>query len=118
MKLSKRNMLYVCAGLVCLLIIILLSVTSDWRTRRSLKSQCMPGGGMDCACFANIIDNRLSDEEVRIFARFSKELRNRPHTNILEFTDEVIARKISLAVSVCRPVQQVPQETKNQKGKK
>ncbi len=111
-------MLYVCAGLVCLLVIILLSATSNWRVRRSLKSQCLPGGGMDCACFSNIIDNRLSDKEVRVFARFSKELRTRPHTNILEFTDDVTARNISLAVSVCRPIQQVSQEAKNQKGKK
>ena len=117
MKLSKRNIIYGVTGL-CGVVVILIVSMSVFGARRTLKSQCVPGGGMDCRCLANVIDNRLNKQEVRAFARFSKELRVRQNANILEFTDEVTARNISMALSVCRPVQQVQQETKNQKGKK
>ena len=118
MKLSKKNKVYGIAGLAGLVLVILILSLCFGGSRRFLKSQCVVGGGMDCRCLANVIDNRLGKEEIRAFARFSKELRVRQNVNILEFTDEVTARNISAALSICRTVQPVPQEAKPQKAKK
>ena len=117
MKISNKGIVYIAVA-VCGIIIISLVMTYLFSVRRELKSQCVPASGMDCGCFANVIDNRLSDREVKIFARFTRELRIRPNANILEFTDEVTARNISMAVSLCRPIQQIPQENNNQKVKR
>ena len=68
--------------------------------RRSLKHKC--GVGMDCVCFANVVDNRLSRAQVRAFSKLLDSVRVRANTNILEFTDQENAHKISELVSICR----------------
>ena len=68
--------------------------------RRSLKHQC--GVGMDCVCFANVVDNRMTRGQVRAFSQMLKSARVRKNTNILEFTDEETAHRISEIVSICR----------------
>ena len=72
----------------------------DHSLRNDMKNRC--GGEMDCACFSNIIDNRLSRDQIRAFLRLSDSIRVRPNANILEFTDEQNAREISNVVSICR----------------
>ena len=117
MNMQKKKKLTMVAGAVSafLAIIIVLCATSDWRTRWSIKHEC--GAGMDCACFSNVIDNRLDTNQVRAFHSFLKSVKRRPTTNILEFTDEVSARGISAAIALCRPVQQQPSNAQP-KGKK
>ena len=105
----------VVGGLLFILIVILCS-TSDWRARHSLKSEC--GAGMDCACFSNVIDNRLNKDQIRAFRAFLKSAKKRPSTNILEFTNEESARGISAAISLCRPTPPQPQNAQPQKKAK
>lgn len=68
--------------------------------RHDLMRQC--GVGMDCECFANIIRNRMSVRDMRIFSDFMTAVRTRPSANILEFTDETSATRIFANVSLCR----------------
>jgi len=115
MKANNQKKWTMIAGLGCavlLVIFIFLHATSDWRARRSIKHEC--GAGMDCVCFSNVIDNRLDKKQVRAFRAFLNSVKKRPTTNILEFTDEQSARRISEAVSLCRPTP-VQQKTKGKK---
>ena len=73
---------------------------NDYLVRKDLKSKCGPG--MDCACFTNIVDNRLNHNQIRIFSKFLESIRIRPLTNILEYTDEKSARDIFTIISICR----------------
>ena len=72
----------------------------DFLVRRDLKLQCSTD--VDCVCFANVIDNRLTHDQVRAFSNFLTSVKTRQDTNILEFTDEENARKISDVLSICR----------------
>ncbi len=103
MKIEIKNPKTVVAGIgtLLLVIVVILCATSDWRARRSLKSEC--GAGMDCVCFSNVVDYRLSDDQIRAFRKFLNSVKRRPTTNILEFTDEISAQGISQAVALCRP---------------
>lgn len=115
MKIKNQKKWAIIAGAGCallLVILVILHATSDWRVRRSIKREC--GVGMDCVCFSNVIDNRLDKKQVRAFRAFLNSVKKRPTTNILEFTDEQSARRISEAVSLCRPT---PVQSKP-KGKK
>ena len=116
MKINKNKRQALIAG-VCgavLIIGLFMYFTSVCHMRSVLKSNC--GAGIDCECFANVMDYRLDDDQVRAFHRYVKSLKKRP-TNILEFTDEVSASKISNAVAVCRP-RPVVQEQQKTKGKR
>ena len=101
------------AGCLVLLISIFIMSTSDLRARRALRAEC--GAGMDCACFANVVNNRLNTKHVRAFRAFLGSLKHRPNANILEFIDEASAREISSAIALCRPP--VPASTKEGKKK-
>lgn len=68
--------------------------------RNDLKKRC--AGEMDCVCFDNVIDNRLSRHQISAFLKLSDSIRVRPNANILEFTDEQNARAISDILSICR----------------
>jgi hypothetical protein len=115
MKTNNQKKYTIIAGVCCavlLIVFIFLHATSDWRVRRSIKSEC--GVGMDCVCFSNVIDNRLDKNQVRAFRAFLTSVKKRPTTNILEFIDEKSARGISEVVSLCRPTPVQPKT----KGKK
>ena len=116
-KIINKKWMMIGAG-VLLVLFIILGMTCDMRARHSLKSEC--GAGMDCTCFSNVVDNRLSKEQVRAFRAFLDSVKRRPTTNILEFTDAESARGISEAVALCRPapVQPQPSEKTQTKGKK
>lgn len=75
---------------------------STFKARRDIKSSCQD----NCGCFDNVVDYRLTDEQVRLFARFMKELQKRKSANVLEFMDTVDAVRIQKAFSVCQPQQE------------
>ncbi|MBR2286268.1 MAG: hypothetical protein IJ866_02335 [Alphaproteobacteria bacterium] len=103
---------YILGG-ICVLGAVFFVATTDSRARSSLKKQC--GAGMDCACFANIVDNRLSNDQVRAFNKFLNSMKTRPTTNIMEFVDEASAQTISSAISLCRVQTEPAQPTNNKK---
>ena len=71
---------------------------------------------MDCACFFNIVENRLTIDQVHVFTKFLDSVKKRPTASILEFTDENSAREISSLIALCRLDSQQHLETKKQKG--
>ncbi len=106
---------YILGG-VCVLGALFCVATSDSRARSHLKKQC--GAGMDCACFANVVDNRLNNAQVRAFNKFLDSMRTRPTTNILEFADEPSAQVISSSITLCRVVPQNAPATNQATNKK
>ena len=120
MKIAEQKKPIAIAVICCALLLVFCIVmrsTSDWRARRSLKHEC--GVGMDCVCFANVIDNRLNSNQVHAFRAFLDSVKKRQTANILEFIDEMSARGISEAIAICRPasVQQPVQQNNQQKPK-
>ena len=93
--------------------------TTDSRLRNGIKRQC--GAGMDCECFANVVNNRLTRDQVRAFDKFLDAVKTRPTANILEFTDEPSAQVISSSITLCRVVPQnapAAGQTTNKKASK
>ena len=68
--------------------------------RERIKTTCQE----NCACFNNVVDYRLSDEQAYLFAIFMEQLKTRPETNILEFMDEKEARAIQ-SIFACQKSQ-------------
>lgn len=114
---KKLTTIAASVGAGLLVVLVALCATDGWRTRWSLKHEC--GAGMDCACFSNVIDNRLSKEQIRAFHEFLGAVKKRPTASILEFIDEASARGISESIAICRPapVQQAQQNQQKTKGK-
>lgn len=83
---------FLCVGIFCAIYGLI--------PNSNLKKQC--SAGMDCRCFANIVDNRLSRKQIRGFTKFLGEIKKYPTTNILEFLDEEDAMDLSRALAVCR----------------
>ena len=69
---------------------------------------------MDCFCFSNIVDNRLSKKQIRGFTKFLGEIKKRSSANILEFMDEDDARALSKVISLCRLDKPVNHDSENQ----
>ncbi len=95
---------------------------STFKARHDIKSTCQD----NCGCFNNVVDYRLTDEQVRLFARFMKELQQRKNASALEFMDAMEAVRIQKAFAVCQPrpeptpapkkvEQPIAQPTKNKK---
>lgn len=115
-NLNKREKTILICGAALFAIVVILCSTANWRARHALKAEC--GAGMDCICFSNVVDNRLSMNQVRAFRTFLKSVKHRPTTNILEFTDEVSAQGISQAVTMCRLVPVQPEKPEKPAKKK
>lgn len=96
----KKTFFVVVVAILLLVLFIAEHFSYGFFMRRSLKHKC--GVGMDCVCFANVVDNRLSRTQVRAFSKLLDSVRVRANTNILEFTDQENAHKISELVSICR----------------
>ena len=96
-------------GGICVLGAVFCVATTDSRARSHLKKQC--GAGMDCACFSNVVDNRLNNAQVRAFNKFLDSMKTRPTTSILEFADESSAQTISSAITLCRVAAPTPAPT-------
>ena len=85
---------------VCFLVLGFCCALYGFFSHSDLKKQC--GVGMDCRCFANVVDNRLSRKQIRGFTKFLGEIKKHPTANILEFLDEDDAKSLSRVLSVCR----------------
>jgi len=72
---------------------------SATKARQDIKATCQN----NCNCFNNVVDYRLTNEQVQLFARFMKELQKRKDANVLEFMDAVEAVKIQKAFVACQP---------------
>ena len=72
---------------------------STFKARHDIKATCQD----NCACFNNVVDYRLTNEQVRLFARFMKELQQRKNANVLEFMNTMDAISIQKIFSVCKP---------------
>lgn len=82
--------------------------------RERIKTTCQE----NCACFNNVVDYRLSDEQAYLFSIFMEQLKVRPETNILEFMDEKEARAIQSIFAICMPKAPVKNKTLQSKGDK
>jgi len=69
------------------------------KARQDVKATCQS----NCDCFNNVVDYRLTNEQVRLFARFMKELHRRKDASVLEFMDAVDAVKIQKSFAACQP---------------
>lgn len=85
--------------IVCGLISLGCWNTSAFKARRDIKATCQD----NCGCFNNVVDYRLTNEQVRLFAQFMKELQVRKSTSVLEFMDTVEAIRIQKAFAICQP---------------
>ena len=72
---------------------------STFKARREIKASCQN----NCSCFNNVVDYRLTNDQVRLFARFIKELQVRPNASALEFMDTLDLVNIQKAFVACRP---------------
>ena len=72
---------------------------SPLKARHDIKATCKS----NCDCFGNIVDYRLTNDQVRSFSKFIKEIEKRKNVNVLEFMDATDAIRIQQAFEVCRP---------------
>ena len=72
---------------------------STAKARHDIKSTCQD----NCGCFNNVVDYRLTNEQVRLFARFIKELQKRKNASVLEFMDTLDAVNLQKAFAICQP---------------
>lgn len=79
---------------------------SNFKLRHEIKATCQN----NCECFANVVDYRLTDEQVQQFVRFMKELQRRPKANALEFMDGPNLIALQQAFAVCQPPRVAPQQ--------
>lgn len=97
--------------ITCFFVMLIFCVIYGFFFHNNLKEQC--GVGMDCRCFANVVDNRLSRKQIRGFTKFLGEIKKYPNANILEFMDEEDAVALSKVLSVCRPKESNNREIEN-----
>ena len=71
---------------------------STFKVRQEVKATCQG----ECGCFNNVVDYRLTDQQVRLFDRFVKELQVRKTATILEFMDASQAVTLQQAFAVCQ----------------
>jgi len=101
-RFTKKGALIAGAVIVCGLISLGCWNCSTLKARHDIKSTCQN----NCGCFNNVVDYRLTNEQVHLFARFMKELQKRKDANVLEFMDAVDAVKLQKAFAVCQPQQE------------
>ena len=95
---TKKAVLVVAGVVLCGLIGLGCWYNSAFKARQTLRAECQG----NCDCFNNVVDYRLTNEQVRLFARFMKELQVRKDANVLEFMDTLTATNIQKAFSVCQ----------------
>ena len=120
-RFTKKAALIVGGVVLCGLIGLGCWNVSTAKARRDIKSNCQA----NCGCFSNVVDYRLTNEQVRLFARFMKELQTRKDASVLEFMDALDAVNLQKAFAVCQPQakptpapKKVEQPVAQQKSKK
>ena len=98
-RFTKKTALILSGIVLCGLISLGCWNVSTFKARHDIKATCQD----NCACFGNVVDYRLTNEQVRLFARFIKELQRRPNANVLEFMDTLDAMNIQKAFAACHP---------------
>ena len=116
---TKRSTLIGTVMLFCGLIAVGGWYYSPLKARHDIKATCQN----NCACFGNIVDYRLTNEQVHLFAKFMKELNKRKDANVLEFMDATDAVRIQQAFVICQPqvqtrAEQQPSADKTTKNKR
>ena len=113
-RFTKKSCLIGTALVLCGLIAVGGWLYSPLKARYDIKATCQN----NCACFDNVVDYRLTNEQARLFARFMKELNRRKDANVLEFMDAVDAVRIQQAFAPCQPQVQVSEQAVADKTKK
>ena len=98
-RFTKKGGIILGALVICGLISLGCWNVSTLKARHDIKATCQN----NCGCFNNIVDHRLTKKQVRLFARFIKELQVRKDANVLEFMDTADAVSIQRAFAVCQP---------------
>ena len=105
-RFTKKASLIGIGVLLCGVIAISGWFYSPLKARHDIKATCQN----NCACFDNVVDYRLTNEQARLFARFMKELNRRKDANVLEFMEAVDAVRIQQAFAACQPQVQVSED--------
>ena len=103
-RFTKKTALILGGVILCGLIGLGCWNTSTFKARRDIKATCQD----NCGCFNNVVDYRLTNEQVHLFNRFMKELQKRKNANVLEFMDAVDAVRLQKAFAVCQQAEQAP----------
>ena len=98
-RFTKKTGLITGVVVLCGLIILGCWNISTAKARHDIKASC----SNNCGCFENVVDYRLTNEQVRLFARFMKELKTRKNASILEFMDTMDAVNLQKAFAICQP---------------
>ena len=98
-RFTKKSGLILGGIILCGLIAFGGWYNSAAKARHDIKNTCQ----INCDCFNNVVDYRLTNERVKLFARFMKEIQTRKNANVLEFMDAMDAVAIQKAFSVCQP---------------
>ena len=109
-RFTKKAALFLLAVLLCGWLGWGCWLHSNFKARQDMKATCKA----NCECFANVVDYRLTNEQVRLFTRFMKESQKRRNANVLEFMNPADAVAIQQAFAACqqpRTVGVVPAKT-------
>ena len=98
-RFTKKACLVIAGVILCGVIAFGGWANSAAKARQMIKATCQS----NCDCFNNVVDYRLTNEQVHLFARFMEELQRRRSANVLEFMDAVEAVKIQKAFAACQP---------------
>ena len=86
-RFTKKSGLILGGIILCGLIAFGGWYNSAAKARHDIKNTCQ----INCDCFNNVVDYRLTNERVKLFARFMKEIQTRKNANVLEFMDAMDA---------------------------
>ena len=98
-RFTKKSILIVGGVILCGIIAFGYWNNSATKARHDVKATCQ----VNCDCFNNVVDYRLTNERVKLFARFMKELQVRRDATVLEFMDTMDAVAIQKAFAACQP---------------
>jgi len=98
-RFTKKAALIIGGVIVCGLISLGCWNNSTFKARQTIKNSCQN----NCDCFNNVVDYRLTNEQVRLFARFMKELQVRKNATVLEFMNPMQAVELQRIFAVCQP---------------
>ena len=103
---TKKGGFLVAGLLLCSVIALGGWYVSPLKARHDIKATCKN----NCDCFGNIVDYRLTNDQVRMFSKFIKEIGKRKNASALEFMDAAEAVRIQQAFDVCKPQAQAVAE--------
>ena len=96
---TKKNCFLMVGVLFCGTIVLGGWYVSPLKARHDIKATCQ----INCDCFDNVVDYRLTNDQARLFSKFIKEIGKRKDASALEFMDAAEAVRIQQAFEICKP---------------